>query len=525
MLYEEDEIDWEEEGVFFYANLVGAVVCVAFVALISCLFLGFLTLDKLDLQVKARAAVDEDERRYATILLPVVGEHHMLLVTLLLLNAIAYESLPLFLDRLVPSWAAILLSVTFLLIFGEIIPSAIFTGPEQMRLASSLVPLVRFFIWALYPLAKPLAMLLDALVPHEEGDDSYHRGELSALVRIQYEEREAKRMRGGKGAALRKGQRDRDSLDDDKREWQDFKDDLMEAVGKRSRSNSFDLNANEPQIDPSSFFNSLGLRSRSNSFDSTPIEPQNDPLPLHRAEVRMVEGALNMKTKIAMDVYTPIRSIYSIPSDLILSKEQVTKIYAQGYSRIPVYDPHPNPKLKNRRTHIRGILMARQLILIDWDDKRVVKNLPLLIPPCVSPRMNLVDLLKLLQKGGSLMALVCAQPLLAERAFDNGKAIPVEAGFMGLVTLEDVLESVLQDRIYDEEDMSARNMAAARLTQWAAFILQRFLRKTRAKKAAEAKLLNGTVSPVNAITMDIQSSATTNDSTPLLSGRPPNNYS
>ena len=40
-------------------------------------------------------------------------------------------------------------------------------------------------------------------------------------------------------------------------------------------------------------------------------------------------------------------------------------------------------------------------------------------------------------------------------------AIPVEAGFMGIVTLQDVLESVLQERIYDEEDIAQRHLASA----------------------------------------------------------------
>jgi CBS domain containing-hemolysin-like protein len=43
------------------------------------------------------------------------------------MNAGANEALPLFLDRLVPTWASVIISVTFVLIFGEIIPSAIFT--------------------------------------------------------------------------------------------------------------------------------------------------------------------------------------------------------------------------------------------------------------------------------------------------------------------------------------------------------------------------------------------------------------
>jgi hypothetical protein len=67
------------------------------------------------------------EKKWVRRLLPLKSRHHWLLVTLLLMNAGANEALPLFLDRLVPTWASVIVSVTFVLIFGEIIPSAIFT--------------------------------------------------------------------------------------------------------------------------------------------------------------------------------------------------------------------------------------------------------------------------------------------------------------------------------------------------------------------------------------------------------------
>lgn len=64
--------------------------------------------------------------------LPILQQHHWLLVTLLLANAAAMEALPIFLDALVPAYAAVIISVTAVLIFGEIIPQAVCTGPSQI---------------------------------------------------------------------------------------------------------------------------------------------------------------------------------------------------------------------------------------------------------------------------------------------------------------------------------------------------------------------------------------------------------
>jgi len=58
---------------------------------------------------------------------PVVANQHFLLVTLLLCNACAMEALPLFLDRLADPATAIIISVTAVLLFGEILPQAVCT--------------------------------------------------------------------------------------------------------------------------------------------------------------------------------------------------------------------------------------------------------------------------------------------------------------------------------------------------------------------------------------------------------------
>lgn len=87
-----------------------------------------MSFDEKNLQILAIQSTDPKEKKMAARVATLIKDHHLLLVTLLLWNAAAFESLPIFIDRLVPTTAAILISVTFILIFGEIVPQAICTG-------------------------------------------------------------------------------------------------------------------------------------------------------------------------------------------------------------------------------------------------------------------------------------------------------------------------------------------------------------------------------------------------------------
>jgi hypothetical protein len=82
-----------------------------------------LSIEPLSLMIKMRCGTPAEVTQ-AQVLLPIILKRHRLLVTLLLINSLANEALPLFLDKIVPSHVAILLSVTAVLIFGEILPTA-----------------------------------------------------------------------------------------------------------------------------------------------------------------------------------------------------------------------------------------------------------------------------------------------------------------------------------------------------------------------------------------------------------------
>ncbi|XP_047250030.1 DUF21 domain-containing protein At1g47330-like [Capsicum annuum] len=89
-------------------------------------------------------------------ILPVVKNQHLLLCTLLIGNSLAMESLPIFLDKLVPSWATILVSVTLILMFGEIIPQAICTC-YGLTVGATVAPLVQLLLRLFFPIAYPIS--------------------------------------------------------------------------------------------------------------------------------------------------------------------------------------------------------------------------------------------------------------------------------------------------------------------------------------------------------------------------------
>ena len=84
------------------------------------------------------------------------------------------------------------------IVIGEILPSAYFTGKDQLKIAYHLIPILRFVILMTAPVSYPISFLMDKFF--HDGDDrsSFNRGELSALVRIQYEERLASHRQNSK---------------------------------------------------------------------------------------------------------------------------------------------------------------------------------------------------------------------------------------------------------------------------------------------------------------------------------------
>ncbi|KAJ7562360.1 hypothetical protein O6H91_03G066100 [Diphasiastrum complanatum] len=173
-----------------YAGI--SVFLVIFAGIMSGLTLGLMSLGLVDLEVLERSGTAKQKKQAATIL-PVVQKQHQLLVTLLLCNAAAMEALPIFLDKMFNPVVAVVLSVTFVLAFGEVIPQAI-CSRYGLAVGANLVWLVRLLMILCYPVAFPVGKILDLLLGHHDSA-LFRRAQLKALVSIHGKE-------AGKGGEL-----------------------------------------------------------------------------------------------------------------------------------------------------------------------------------------------------------------------------------------------------------------------------------------------------------------------------------
>lgn len=411
-----DDISFGSVWWFVYAGV--SCVLVLFAGIMSGLTLGLMSLGLVDLEVLQRSGTSTEKKQAAAIF-PVVQKQHQLLVTLLLCNACAMEALPLYLEKLFNQFVAIVLSVTFVLAFGEVIPQAICTR-YGLAVGANFVWLVRILMIICYPIAYPIGKILDCVLGHHEA--VFRRAQLKALVSIHSKEE-------GKGGEL--------------------------------------------------------------THDETTI----------------ISGALDLTEKTAEEAMTPIESTFSLDVNSKLDWEAMGRILARGHSRIPVYAGNPK--------NIIGLLLVKSLLTVRPETETPVSAVSIRRIPRVPADMPLYDILNEFQKGSSHMAAVvkvksksknhpqvvdeeqkaeesklnCGNSKLTTPLLEDNKsesiAIDVEKGLrpviisrqtsaqrddnsadglprltedfedgevIGIITLEDVFEELLQEEIVDETD-------------------------------------------------------------------------
>ncbi|KAI3980847.1 hypothetical protein MKX01_025412 [Papaver californicum] len=389
-------------GFWWFTYLVISCFLVIFAGIMSGLTLGLMSLGLVELEILHRSGTPTEKKQAAAIL-PVVQNQHRLLVTLLLYNACAMEALPIFLDKMFNPIVAIVLSVTFVLFFGEVIPQAICTR-YGLAVGANLVWLVRILMIICTPIAYPIAKVLDCVLG--QNDALFPRAQLKALVSMHGQA-------AGKGGEL--------------------------------------------------------------THDETTI----------------IAGALDLTEKTAEEAMTPIDSTFSLDLDSKLDWETIARILARGHSRVPVYSGNPR--------NVIGLLLVKSLLTVRAETELPVSAIAIRRIPRVPSDMPLYDILNEFQKGGSHMAAVVKskgaaknsvaalklttpplprQDEESENTIIDIAKIPSSSGtqshisfqqndvttyrlpssiednedgdVIGIITLEDVFEELLQEEMVDE---------------------------------------------------------------------------
>jgi metal transporter CNNM len=136
---------------------------------------------------------------------------------------------------------------------------------------------------------------------------------------------------------------------------------------------------------------------------------------------------------------TPIEEVYMLNINTQLNHRVLREIYSKGFSRIPVYE--------KSRDNIVGILMVRDLILINPDKALItLKQLSSIIIRdviAVEETDKLEPLLGYFKKGHTHIGIVTSVVIRDDGRDPTKKVI-------GIVTLEDIIEDIIQEEIEDE---------------------------------------------------------------------------
>lgn len=148
------------------------------------LTLGLMGLDELHLRVLATSSEDLTEKRNAQKVLKLMQRgRHWVLVVLLLGNVVINESLPIFLDGAIGGGiAAVVISTTAIVIFGEVIPQAV-SVRYGLAIGARCAPFVLCLMYLFAPIAYPTAKLLDCVLGQNEGH-TYKKAELKSFLQF-----------------------------------------------------------------------------------------------------------------------------------------------------------------------------------------------------------------------------------------------------------------------------------------------------------------------------------------------------
>ncbi len=162
--------------------LSGGLITVS--AICSGLNVALMSLDTSDL--KRRAKLGSNDAKKALVFRK---KAHLSLASILITNVAVISATSLALSSFLNGILAGLISTLLIVVFGEILPQA-FAVQHALRAIAVFSPFMRFLIVVTYPVSRPLELLLNKTIGHE--DKRLHsRHELGLLISDHYNQRDS----------------------------------------------------------------------------------------------------------------------------------------------------------------------------------------------------------------------------------------------------------------------------------------------------------------------------------------------
>ena len=170
---------------------LGIAFCISQSAMFSGLNLALLGISRMRLEVEASAG-----NSHASKILKLRRDSNFLLTTILWGNVGINVLLTLLVDSVLAGIATFFFSTVLITILGEITPQA-YCSRHALKMGGLFAPVLRFYQFILYPMAKPSAMLLDLWLG-KEAIHYYAESDLRTLIKkhIAADETEIGRLEG-----------------------------------------------------------------------------------------------------------------------------------------------------------------------------------------------------------------------------------------------------------------------------------------------------------------------------------------
>lgn len=151
--------------------------------------------------------------------------------------------------------------------------------------------------------------------------------------------------------------------------------------------------------------------------------------PIDADEERIVHGALQFSHRKVAEVMTPIDAVVLIDENQRLTADFFETLVDNGYSRYPVYS--------GRKTNIVGILYTKDLLTEDEDI-------------AVKDTIDAFDTSTLRIKPSQFLDVTLGKMLKQKKHLAIVESNEREA--VGIISLEDIIEEIIQQEIEDEDD-------------------------------------------------------------------------